>query len=139
MLVTRHRPASRQASVTLLRPMGDEPFFSAVRLACAICGRTLHDHGGSPPDCPGFVRPALATGFAYASALGAGATFQFLGRSTGRTFVTQQKARILDDENGLVELRTDATAYLVEGTTIVRLAPTGRPAEPGTASARSTG
>jgi hypothetical protein len=53
--------------------------------------------------------------------LGAGAAFQFLGRSTGRTFVTQQQARILDDENGLVELRTDATAYLVEGTTIVRL------------------
>jgi hypothetical protein len=123
LLAPSSQPATRQVPAPLLRPVADEPLHSAARLPCATCGRALHDHDGSPPDCPGFVRPALATGFAYASALGAGAAFQFLGRSTGRTFVTQQQARILDDENGLVELRTDATAYLVEGTTIVRLVP----------------
>jgi hypothetical protein len=132
VLANAGSPAVRQVPAPPLRPMADEPIHSAARLPCAACGRTLHDHDGLPPDCSGFVRPALATGYAYASSLGAGTTFQFLGRSTGRAFVTHQETRILDDENGLVEVRTDATTYLVEGTTIVRLAPTGRPAEPST-------
>lgn len=101
----------------------------ALYLRCDLCGRQLLQHDGHPPDCGGFMRPALPPGYAYASTLTVGAAFRFVDRALmGRTQLVRKTPLLLDDENGLVELRLTTqrgcrSTYLVQGTTIVRLIP----------------
>ena len=98
------------------------------KLACSTCGRQLHDHSGSPPDCEGFVRPVLSAGLTYADALPLGAAFRFLSRGRdARVHVLRREPVLLDETNGLLELQTsragaNAATYLVEATSIVELA-----------------
>ena len=102
------------------------------KLTCAACDRQLHDHGGSPPDCDGFVRPVLTAGFAYADSIRPGTAFSFLHRGGHRRIhVLRREPVPLSEANGLLELSTtnaggldggdSGATYLVDATTIVQL------------------
>ena len=108
----------------------DEVVAQGHKLACSACGRRLHDHWGSPPDCEGFVRPLLSAGFAYADSLPLGAAFRFLSHGRdGRVHVLRREPVQFDEATGLLELHTTqagasaaGATYLVEATNIVELA-----------------
>ena len=120
---TRHDAGATQHTRVV-----SEVVAQGYKLACSACGRQLHDHSGSPPDCDGFVRPLLGAGFAYADALPLGAAFRFLspGRD-GRVHILRREPVLFDYTSGLLELQTtragaSAATYLVEATSILELA-----------------